>query len=59
MDDERDRKKNAAKLRPILESLLFDAPRRKVMAAAAKSLGKPNAAQAVVAEITRMLQQPR
>jgi UDP-N-acetylglucosamine--N-acetylmuramyl-(pentapeptide) pyrophosphoryl-undecaprenol N-acetylglucosamine transferase len=59
MDDERDRKKNAAKLRPILESLLFDAPRRNVMAAAAKSLGKPNAAHAVVAEITRMLQQNR
>lgn len=55
IDDERDRKKNAAKLRPVLESLLFDAPKRQAMAAAARKLGKPAAAEAVVAEMMRML----
>jgi len=55
IDDQRDGKKNAITLRPILESLLFDAPRRQAMATAAKQLGKPTAAEAVVAEITRML----
>jgi UDP-N-acetylglucosamine--N-acetylmuramyl-(pentapeptide) pyrophosphoryl-undecaprenol N-acetylglucosamine transferase len=55
IQDERDRKKNAAQLRPILESLLFDAPKRQAMAAAAKLLGKPAAADAVAAEIADMV----
>jgi len=47
VDDEKDPAKNAAKLRPALESLLYDATNRQKMAAAAKSLGKPNAAEFV------------
>ena len=44
IDDEKDRRKNADKLRPAVESLLYDAERRKTMAAAARKLGKPDAA---------------
>lgn len=44
VDDEKDRKKNAEKLRPIAQSLLNDEPRRRTMADAAKKLGKPDAA---------------
>jgi UDP-N-acetylglucosamine--N-acetylmuramyl-(pentapeptide) pyrophosphoryl-undecaprenol N-acetylglucosamine transferase len=55
MDDERDAKKNAAKLRPIMQSLLFDVPRRQGMAAKAKALGKPEAADAVGAQIKRLI----
>ena len=47
VDDEKDRKKNADKLRPILEPLLSDAARRRSMSVAAKSLGKPDAADTV------------
>ena len=45
VDDERDAKKNADKLRPILQSLLFDANKRQAMAVAARGLGKPSAAE--------------
>jgi UDP-N-acetylglucosamine--N-acetylmuramyl-(pentapeptide) pyrophosphoryl-undecaprenol N-acetylglucosamine transferase len=47
VDDEKDAKKNADKLRPILQSLLNDASRRKQMSEATKKLGKPDAAKAV------------
>jgi UDP-N-acetylglucosamine--N-acetylmuramyl-(pentapeptide) pyrophosphoryl-undecaprenol N-acetylglucosamine transferase len=46
IDDEKDRKKNAAKLKPILESLFTDEPKRQKMAEAAKKLGRPDAAEA-------------
>ncbi len=46
IDDEKDRKKNTAKLKPILESLFADEPKRQKMAAAAKNLGRPDAAEA-------------
>jgi len=55
MDDERDARKNAEKLRPILESLLYDAPRRKQMSEAARSLGKPQAASAVASAIAALM----
>ncbi|HYO07612.1 MAG TPA: UDP-N-acetylglucosamine--N-acetylmuramyl-(pentapeptide) pyrophosphoryl-undecaprenol N-acetylglucosamine transferase [Tepidisphaeraceae bacterium] len=54
VDDEKDRRKNAAKLRGVLESLLYDATRRQQMAAAARALGHPNAAQAVAAIVMEM-----
>jgi UDP-N-acetylglucosamine--N-acetylmuramyl-(pentapeptide) pyrophosphoryl-undecaprenol N-acetylglucosamine transferase len=54
MDDEKDARKNADKLRPILESLLYDVSRRQQMSDAAKSLGRPDAAVAV-AEAVREL----
>jgi UDP-N-acetylglucosamine--N-acetylmuramyl-(pentapeptide) pyrophosphoryl-undecaprenol N-acetylglucosamine transferase len=54
VDDEKDAKKNAAKLRPAVESLLYDQPRRQQMAAAARGLGKPNAAEAVAEIVMEM-----
>jgi UDP-N-acetylglucosamine--N-acetylmuramyl-(pentapeptide) pyrophosphoryl-undecaprenol N-acetylglucosamine transferase len=56
VDDEKDRRKNADKLRPILQSLLQDAPRRQQMSQAAKKLGRPAAAEAVAAAIRDLLQ---
>lgn len=55
MDDEKDRRKNGQKLRPILQSLLYDLPRRQAMSAVAKSLGKPDAAMAVATLVTQMV----
>ena len=47
LDDLRDAKQNAEKLLPVLGPLIRDAERRKSMAAAAKAMGKPDAAEAV------------
>jgi len=44
IDDEKDRKRNAAKLKPVIESLLFDAAKRQAMAEAARKLGRADAA---------------
>jgi UDP-N-acetylglucosamine--N-acetylmuramyl-(pentapeptide) pyrophosphoryl-undecaprenol N-acetylglucosamine transferase len=55
LDDEKDKKKNAERLKPILESLLHDATKRSAMAAAAKSMGKPDAAGAVARVIMQMI----
>jgi UDP-N-acetylglucosamine--N-acetylmuramyl-(pentapeptide) pyrophosphoryl-undecaprenol N-acetylglucosamine transferase len=55
MDDEKDAKKNAEKLRPLLESLLYDASRRQQMSDAAKGLGKPDAAQTVAASLAELV----
>ncbi len=55
VDDEKDRKKNADKLRPILESLLYEGPRRQKMSEAAKQLGHPDAAEAVAAAIRELV----
>ena len=55
MDDEKDAKKNADKLKPLLEPLLADASKRKQMSQAAKSLGRPDAAQAVAAAIRELI----
>src|ERR1019366_1642032 len=46
IDDEKDRKKNAAKLKPVIESLFLDAPKRQAMGEAAKKMGRPEAAEA-------------
>ena len=46
IDDEKDRKKNAAKLKPIIGSLVTDSAKRQTMAEAAKKLGRPDAADA-------------
>lgn len=59
LDDEKDKAKNAARLRPILESLLYDAPRRASMSAAAQALGKPDAAEQVANVITEMARSGR
>ena len=47
VDDEKDRRKNAEKLRPALESVLYDAPKRQAMAAAARKIGHPDASSLV------------
>lgn len=55
IDDEKDGRKNAAKLKPAVEALLYDADRRQRMAEAARAIGRPDAAAAVarvVGEIT-------
>ena len=54
IDDEKDRRKNADKLRPAIESLLYDAPKRQAMAAAARKLGHPDAAGQVARVVTAM-----
>ncbi|WP_428938761.1 UDP-N-acetylglucosamine--N-acetylmuramyl-(pentapeptide) pyrophosphoryl-undecaprenol N-acetylglucosamine transferase [Fontivita pretiosa] len=59
LEDQKDRKKNAERLGPILQSLLYDAPRRALMSQAARALGKPNAAAAVAAVIMEMIRQSR
>jgi UDP-N-acetylglucosamine--N-acetylmuramyl-(pentapeptide) pyrophosphoryl-undecaprenol N-acetylglucosamine transferase len=55
VEDEKDRKKNAEKLRPIVEALLYDAPRRSAMSAAARQLGRPDAAEAVARVLAELL----
>ena len=54
VDDEKDAKKNADKLRPVVQSLLHDATRRNTMSAAARTLGKPDAADAVAKIVIEM-----
>jgi UDP-N-acetylglucosamine--N-acetylmuramyl-(pentapeptide) pyrophosphoryl-undecaprenol N-acetylglucosamine transferase len=54
LDDEKDRKKNAEKLRPAVESLLYDVDKRQAMSAAARKLGKPGAAENVARLMTEM-----
>lgn len=56
MDDEKDPRKNTEKLKPLLEPLLADAPKRQQMSQAAKSLGRPDAAEAVAAAIRELIQ---
>jgi UDP-N-acetylglucosamine--N-acetylmuramyl-(pentapeptide) pyrophosphoryl-undecaprenol N-acetylglucosamine transferase len=55
IDDEKDRRKNAEKLGPVLQSLLYDATKRREMAAAAKRIGRPDAAEAVARVVMQML----
>jgi UDP-N-acetylglucosamine--N-acetylmuramyl-(pentapeptide) pyrophosphoryl-undecaprenol N-acetylglucosamine transferase len=55
VNDLKDRKANAAQLRPVLESLLYDADRRTAMSEAAGNLGKPDASDAVAGVLTQML----
>jgi UDP-N-acetylglucosamine--N-acetylmuramyl-(pentapeptide) pyrophosphoryl-undecaprenol N-acetylglucosamine transferase len=55
IDDEKDANQNKAKLQPVVESLLSDANKRRAMADAARTLGKPDAADAVAAIIMRMV----
>jgi UDP-N-acetylglucosamine--N-acetylmuramyl-(pentapeptide) pyrophosphoryl-undecaprenol N-acetylglucosamine transferase len=55
MDDEKNPAKNAEKLRPILQSLLYDAQKRKTMSEAAKKLGRPDAADAVAKALIEII----
>ena len=51
MDDLRERKKNAANLKPTLEPLLRDGTKRQAMSEAARKRGRPDAAE----EVARVL----
>ena len=55
VDDQRDRKQNAALLQPVLEKLLYDAPRRQSMAAAALTVARPDAADAVAHVLAELI----
>jgi UDP-N-acetylglucosamine--N-acetylmuramyl-(pentapeptide) pyrophosphoryl-undecaprenol N-acetylglucosamine transferase len=55
VDDEKDRKVNAEKLRPTVELLLCDGDRRRSMAAAARQMGKPDAAANVAQVLVGMI----
>lgn len=55
VDDEKDRKKNADKLQPLLESLLHDSSKRTTMATAARQIGRPDAARAVADVLTQLI----
>jgi len=59
LDDLKDKKRNAERLTPILQSLLYDAPRRLSMATSARAMGKPDAAAAVARVIMQMVQTNR
>ncbi len=52
IDDEKDARRNADKLRPAVESLLHDAPARQSMSEAARRLAIPDAADRVAGLIT-------
>jgi UDP-N-acetylglucosamine--N-acetylmuramyl-(pentapeptide) pyrophosphoryl-undecaprenol N-acetylglucosamine transferase len=54
IDDEKDAKKNAEKLRPALTSLLYDQTKRRAMGDAAKKLGRADAADAVARIVMEM-----
>jgi UDP-N-acetylglucosamine--N-acetylmuramyl-(pentapeptide) pyrophosphoryl-undecaprenol N-acetylglucosamine transferase len=54
LDDAKERKANAAKLKPIMESLLFDAPKRQAMGEAARKLGRPDAATSVAQTVIEL-----
>lgn len=54
--DQRDAKKNADVLEPLLQSLIHDEPRRREMARAARELARPDAADAVARTLIEMVQ---
>jgi UDP-N-acetylglucosamine--N-acetylmuramyl-(pentapeptide) pyrophosphoryl-undecaprenol N-acetylglucosamine transferase len=55
LDDQKDAGKNAERMRPILESLLFDTDKRRKMADASRQLGKPDAADQVASALVKCL----
>ena len=55
VDDEKDRRRNADRLRPAVEPLLCDGERRRSMAAAARQMGKPDAAANVAQVLAGMI----
>jgi UDP-N-acetylglucosamine--N-acetylmuramyl-(pentapeptide) pyrophosphoryl-undecaprenol N-acetylglucosamine transferase len=54
-DDAMDRKKNAERLVPMLEALLYDTPHRTAMGNAARKLGRIDAAEAVAKVLTEIM----
>jgi UDP-N-acetylglucosamine--N-acetylmuramyl-(pentapeptide) pyrophosphoryl-undecaprenol N-acetylglucosamine transferase len=54
LEDQKDGKKNAETLKPVIQSLLYDAPRRHAMSTAARSKGRKDGADAVAEVIMEM-----
>ena len=54
LEDEKDARQNAQRLRPAVESLLYDTDKRRAMSDAARRLGKPDAAASVAHVITEI-----
>lgn len=59
VEDQKDRRANADKLRPVIESLLYDADKRRVMSDDAHQLGKPEAAENVAKLIRERVEMSR
>jgi UDP-N-acetylglucosamine--N-acetylmuramyl-(pentapeptide) pyrophosphoryl-undecaprenol N-acetylglucosamine transferase len=55
VDDQKERTKNVESLRPAIESLLYDAPRRQAMSTAAKTLAMPDAAERVAQVLAEVI----
>lgn len=55
IDDEKDANKNAASVKKVLETLLYDSAARDRMAQAARNAGKPNAARDIAREILTLV----
>jgi len=59
LDDSKDPKKNAQKLRPLIEPLLHDVEKRRTMSQAARKIGKPDAAENVAQLVTDLARSGR
>jgi UDP-N-acetylglucosamine--N-acetylmuramyl-(pentapeptide) pyrophosphoryl-undecaprenol N-acetylglucosamine transferase len=59
VEDEKDGRTNARKLRPLIEPLLYDADKRRAMSEAARKIGKPDAAENVARLVTDIAQLSR
>jgi UDP-N-acetylglucosamine--N-acetylmuramyl-(pentapeptide) pyrophosphoryl-undecaprenol N-acetylglucosamine transferase len=55
IDDAKDARRNALAIKTVLHSLLYDDARRGLMAEAARLAGKPQAADAIAAEIVALI----
>ena len=55
LDDQRDAAANAKRLLPVLQLLMTDDPKRQAMAAAAKKIGRADAASSVAAELVKLI----
>jgi UDP-N-acetylglucosamine--N-acetylmuramyl-(pentapeptide) pyrophosphoryl-undecaprenol N-acetylglucosamine transferase len=55
LEDEKDQRKTAEKLRPVVQALLYNADKRRTMSEAARKLGRPDAADAVAGVLTGMM----
>lgn len=55
IQDKKDRAANADQLLPLIDSLLYDVPRRRAMADAARSIARPNAADIVAQSLLDLI----
>ena len=55
VDDQKDRRRNAERLTPVLQKLLYDATARQAMSENARTLAKPDAANRVAEQVMQML----